>query len=84
MNGKVFGCENCRNGYFIKDETQTKPFCTICNAPLIKIAEDWEEFKCVACNYQIDVSTLIIHGNLSRIPEGILRCKYDNNLMKLL
>ena len=81
MNAMIYRCEGCKRGYYYKEEGQKTENCPQCAQKLDIATEDWEEFRCTRCDYQLDVSTLKMHGNLNRIQIGVLRCKYDNEIM---
>ena len=81
MNSMIYRCERCNRGYYYKEDVQKPEKCPHYAQKLNTATEDWEEFRCTRCDYQLDVSTLKMHGNLNRIQIGELRCKYDNEIM---
>ena len=81
MNAKIYCCEGCKRGFYYKDEGAKPDKCPHCAQTLAIEPEGWEEFRCTKCDYQLDVSTIKMHGNLKRISPGELRCKYDNEIM---
>ncbi|MHA1674052.1 MAG: hypothetical protein ACTSYI_10530 [Promethearchaeota archaeon] len=84
MNAVIYYCLSCKRGYFFREENSKPDQCPQCDQKLETKAEGWEEFKCTQCDYRLDVSTLKMHGNLNRIPEGELKCKYDNETMNIV
>ncbi len=81
---QILVCKNCKKGVFESTSGSTLPVCPHCSEDSLRMVEDWEEFRCIVCDYTLDAMTLKMHGNLHRIPEGLLRCKYDDQLMELV
>jgi Zn finger protein HypA/HybF involved in hydrogenase expression len=81
--GKIYGCFNCKTGFNFDESAAEIKNCPNCqNAPLT-LMEDWEGFDCEKCHMNVDVLTAQMHANLKRIEPGILKCKYDNETLKI-
>lgn len=83
MPGKIIYCNACHRGFFFKNDPEPHQ-CPSCQSFDLRLAEDWEQFHCDSCEYMIDAMTLKMHGNLHRISEGMLRCKYDDDLLHII
>ena len=67
----------------MKDKPSSQPKCEVCESQKLNELEDWEQFVCEECKTITDVNTLQMHGDLGRVDEGILKCKYDEEEIKL-